>query len=207
MQQILGGTFISFLTVLAMYFILFFILTESKTIEKKLFVWLPLKKENSVFIKKELNKLIVSNAIGIPFVALIQGVFALIGYLIAGVNDPFLWFITTCVAGVIPILGVSLVYIPLSIMLYAQNMKIQSVFLFLYGVFIIGTVDNLFRFWLQKRIDDTHPLITIFGVILGLDLFGFIGLIFGPILLSLFLLLLKIYVKEFGAKNTNVFET
>ena len=62
----------------------------------------------------------------------------------------------------------------------------------------LAHVDNLFRFWLQKKIGDTHPLITIFGVIIGLNLFGFIGLIFGPILLSLFLLLIQIYQHEFG---------
>jgi predicted PurR-regulated permease PerM len=60
-------------------------------------------------------------------------------------------------------------------------------------------VDNLFRFWLQKRMGDTHPLITIFGVILGINLFGFIGLIFGPILISLFLLMIQIYHREFSA--------
>ena len=76
-------------------------------------------------------------------------------------------------------------------------MMTQGIILFIYGFLIVGTVDNLFRFWLQKKIGDTHPLITIFGVIIGLNLFGFIGLIFGPILLSMFLLLIQIYRHEF----------
>ena len=66
-----------------------------------------------------------------------------------------------------------------------------------FGLAVIGSVDNIFRFWLQKKLGDVHPLITVFGVIIGVNLFGFIGLIFGPILISLFLLLLKVYSIEF----------
>jgi predicted PurR-regulated permease PerM len=83
----------------------------------------------------------------------------------------------------------------------ANGMTWQGIGLFLYGFIVIGSVDNVFRFWLQKRIGDTHPLVTVFGVIIGLNLFGFIGLVFGPILLSLFLLLIEIYAKEFTERT------
>ena len=58
-------------------------------------------------------------------------------------------------------------------------------------------LDNVLRFVLQKKLGDTHPLVTFFGVIIGLPLFGFVGLIFGPLLISYFLLLLKIYRNEY----------
>jgi len=73
----------------------------------------------------------------------------------------------------------------------------KAVIILLYGLIIIGTTDNVFRFWLQKKIGDVHPLITVFGVIVGVSLFGFIGLIFGPLLISLFILLMRIYYAEF----------
>lgn len=198
MQGIVGATFNGLLMVVVMYFILFFMFVGAKTLENNLPKWLPLKPENATHLKKQLNSLVVSNAIGIPLVSFLQGVVALIGYWIAGVEDPFLWFIATCIAAVIPILGAALVYVPLSIILLTQGHTWQGIFLFAFGFLIIGSVDNFFRFWLQKRIGDVHPLITIFGVILGLNIFGFMGLIFGPILLSLFLLLMDIYSKEFG---------
>ncbi len=202
MQQVVGATFNGLITVIIMYFILYFMLTEAKTLENSLYKWLPLKQQNASFLKKELNNLVVSNAVGIPLVAILQGVVALIGYWIAGVQEPFLWFIATCVAAVVPVLGAMLVYVPLSIMIMAQGNMPQGIFLFLFGMIIVGSVDNLFRFWLQKRLGNIHPLITIFGVIIGLNLFGFIGLIFGPILISLFLLLIQIYGKEFGERET-----
>ncbi len=207
MQKVVGATFNGLITVIVMYFILFFMLTEARTLEKVLYKWLPLKEQSALHLKKELNNLVVSNAIGIPLVALIQGIFALIGYWIAGVGEPFIWFIATCVAAVIPILGSALVYVPLGIMLIAQGQTTWGIFLLLYGFLVIGSVDNIFRFWLQEKIGNIHPLITIFGVIIGLNLFGFIGLIFGPILISLFLLLVEIYRKEFNEKPIEEIET
>lgn len=68
----------------------------------------------------------------------------------------------------------------------------------------LGTVDNVLRFTLLKRLGNVHPLTTVFGVIIGLSLFGFIGLIFGPLLISLFMLLLKIYSNEFITKQRNI---
>lgn len=196
-QKLIGGTFNSLFVVLMMYFILYFMLTEGQRIEKAFYKWLPLRDKSVTLLKKHLNSLVISNAIGIPLVAIMQGLVALIGYWITGVPQPFIWFIATCVAGVIPVLGVALVYVPLSILLFVNNSPTQGVILFLYCFLLVGSVDNVFRFWLQKKIGDTHPLITLFGIIIGLNLFGFIGLIFGPILISLFLLLMTIYRQEF----------
>lgn len=201
MQKIVGATFNSFLIVVVMYFILYFMLTEGRKIEKAFYNWLPLREESTTLLKKSLNDLVFSNAIGIPLVAFVQGIVALIGYWLTGVQEPFIWFIATCVAAVIPVLGAALVYVPLSFLLFANGMTTQAIILFLYGFLIVGSVDNLFRFWLQEKLGDTHPLITIFGVIVGLNLFGFMGLVFGPILLSLFLLLMQIYKQEFHSSS------
>ena len=67
----------------------------------------------------------------------------------------------------------------------------------IFGIAVLGTVDNVVRLYIQKKWGDAHPLITIFGVIMGVNIFGFMGLIFGPILISLFILLVKIYMREF----------
>lgn len=67
----------------------------------------------------------------------------------------------------------------------------------MWGFFAIGSVDNIARFVLQKRLADVHPLITILGVLMGIGLFGFLGIIFGPILISMFILLVRIYNDEF----------
>ncbi|HUC82768.1 MAG TPA: hypothetical protein VMR70_17800, partial [Flavisolibacter sp.] len=69
---------------------------------------------------------------------------------------------------------------------------------------VIGLIDNVFRLLVNKQLGDIHPLITIFGVVIGVQLFGFIGLIFGPILIALFILLLRIYSSEFIVKKREI---
>ena len=79
------------------------------------------------------------------------------------------------------------------------NMIVRSnaIGLAAYGGIIVSQLDNLIRFILQKKMADTHPLITIFGVVIGLSLFGFMGVIFGPLLLSLFFLFVDMFKREY----------
>jgi len=145
-----------------------------------------------------MNKAVLSNAIGIPLIALAQGIVGLIGYLIIGVQEPLFWFVITCLTAMLPVVGAALAYIPLGLLSFANGYPVQGVIVLIFGLAVIGSVDNIFRFWLNKKLGDIHPLVTVFGVILGVNLFGFIGLIFGPILISLFLLMIKVYVNEFS---------
>jgi predicted PurR-regulated permease PerM len=165
---------------------------------------LPLRKDSVLKVQDEVNNMVISNAVGIPLIACMQGVVGLIAYLVLGVSQPFLWFALTCFTSMIPILGSALAYVPLSIVLFVGGETSRAVIILLYGLIIIGTTDNVFRFWLQKKIGDVHPLITVFGVIVGVSLFGFIGLVFGPLLISLFFLLMRIYHSEFVAPDKRI---
>lgn len=195
--SLLGATFQTLTATAIMYFLLFFMLTQQKLIEKILYRLAPLRKESTGKVQEEVNALVFSNAVGIPLIALLQAIVALLGYWIIGVKEPFFWFVITFFTAMLPIIGAAFAYVPLALLFFAEGHSTQGVILLLFGVLIVGTVDNLFRMWLQKKIGDVHPLITVFGVIIGINLFGFIGLIFGPILISLFVLLLKLYSKEF----------
>jgi predicted PurR-regulated permease PerM len=198
LPRIVGATFNSITTIAIMYFILYFMLVEGRRMEAALHEWIPLKDENTLLLRRETNNLVYSNAVGIPLIALLQGLLGLIAYLVLGVNEPIFWFVVTCLASMVPVVGATLAYVPVAILFFASGMNLRGVIMLAYGFGIISTIDSVFRFWLQKKIGDVHPLITGFGVIIGLNLFGFIGLIFGPILISIFLLLIKIYINEFS---------
>jgi predicted PurR-regulated permease PerM len=103
----------------------------------------------------------------------------------------------------LPIIGVAFAYVPLAVVTYTSGEPMKALILLLYGFFIIGSADNVARMWLQKKIGNTHPLITLFGVIAGLKLFGFVGFIFGPVMISMVILLVRLYVKEFGKDHTS----
>jgi predicted PurR-regulated permease PerM len=204
LPKILGATLATLTTILLMYFILYFMLVDGRRMESSFYDWVPLKDENTMLLRTDLNNLVYSNAIGIPLIAILQGIVALIGFLLLGVKEPWFWFVITCITAMLPVVGSAIAYLPVALLFFADGLVGKGVIMIVYGIGIIGTVDNLFRFWIQKRIGDVHPLITGFGVIIGVGLFGFIGLIFGPILISLFLVLIKIYANEFNIHKRNL---
>lgn len=202
--KILGATFNTLTTIFFMYFILYFMLMNGRRMDKSLYEHVPLKDTNVGRLGKEIRMMVVSNAIGIPLIAFAQGLVGLVGYLIIGVNEPFFWFGVTCIAGMLPVIGAALAYIPLAIIFFANGQNGQGIAMAIFGFGIIGTVDNVLRFTLLKKMGNVHPLTTVFGVIIGLKVFGFIGLIFGPLLISLFMLLLNIYSNEFITKQRDI---
>lgn len=172
--------------------------------KKTLMSYIPLGKDNLEVIGNESDELVKSNAFGIPLVAISQGIIALIGYLALGVPDPLFWFVITAIGSMIPFIGTAIGIIPVSILLFAQGDTWQGVAIIIYGFTVVGVTDNLIRLYILEKLASVHPLITLFGVLIGVPLFGFIGLIFGPLLISLFLLILKIYKKEYGNYNNNL---
>jgi predicted PurR-regulated permease PerM len=198
LPNILGATFDTLSTIGFMYFILYFMLTNSVEMDRWMYRNVPLKNTNIARIGKDLKVLVISNAVGIPLIAILQGVVAFFAYWFLGVKEPLFWLVVTAIAGMIPFVGAALAYVPLGIFLCIQEPTWKGITLLLYGFLVVGTVDNVARFALQKKIGDVHPLITIFGVVIGLQMFGFIGLVFGPILISMFILLAKVYLDEFA---------
>lgn len=201
LPNILGATFNTLTSIALMYFMLYFMLVNSVAMEDYLYEYIPLKDENIGWIGSELQTLVYSNALGVPAIAILQGIVGLIGYLIIGAPDVMFWFIVTSIASMLPFIGAAAGYVPLGLLLLAQGQTWKGIAIILYGFIIIGLVDNVFRILFVRKLGDVHPLITVFGVIIGVNLFGFIGLIFGPILIALFLLLIKIYTNEFGARR------
>jgi predicted PurR-regulated permease PerM len=201
LPKILGATFNTLTTIFFMYFILYFMLANGRRMENTLFEYIPLRDENVDKLSNEVHTMVKSNAIGIPLIAFAQGVVALVGYLIIGIKEPFFWFGVTCIAAMLPVVGAALAYVPIAIILFGNGENGKGIAMLIFGFGIIGTVDNVLRFTLLKKLGNVHPLTTVFGVIIGLSLFGFIGLIFGPLLISMFMLLLKIYSSEFISKQ------
>lgn len=187
-------------TVVTAYFILYFMLINARRMERGISIIIPLKKSNINKLGDKFRKLIIANAVGIPVVALGQGLMVLIGYLIFGVSSPFFLFVLTSIASVIPIVGSAVVYVPVALMLWVEQNTIGAVGVLTFGLLSAG-VDNVLRFTFLKRMEDIHPLNSVFGLILGLKLFGFIGLIFGPILISITILLIQVYHDEFSEEK------
>ena len=201
---ILGATVNSIVALVVMYFLLYFMLTNCNKLEEWVEDGLPLRKDNLQRVRHQMNQMVISNAVGIPLIALLQGIAGLILYLILGIKEPLLWFALTAFTSILPLVGSSLAYVPLAIIQFASGDTTRGIIVLVYGLGVIVTMDNVFRLWLQRRIGNVHPLITLFGVFVGVPLFGFIGLIFGPLLISIFILLMRIYRVEFIAPEESL---
>ena len=197
LQSFAGGTFNIFITIGLMYFILFYLLVERNMFKDSVGDFIPVSKANLKVIGNEISVMVRSNALGIPLVALVQGILALIGFLIFGVQDPLFWFVIVTIGSMIPFVGTLLGIIPVFILEISTGNTFAAWGILIYGLVVVGSADNIIRLYVMKKLDNVHPLITLIGVIVGVPLFGFIGLIFGPLLISLFIVIVRIYRKEY----------
>ena len=205
--MLLTGT-ANFLTnLLLMFFILYYMLIHGEKMEKYLHDLMPLKETNRHILSNETDIMIRANAIGIPLLAVIQGLVATLGFWIFGVADFTIWGFLAGVASLIPIVGTGLIWVPLMVYLLAINQIWQGVGLGIYSLIVLTNIDYVARITVLRKIGDVHPLITILGVIIGLSMFGFLGLVFGPLLISYFIVLVRIYRNEFNAQPINPLHT
>lgn len=200
-QILMGGISGFAINVAVLVLVLYFMLIGGGKMEGYIYDIMPFSRENKLDVLNEINMIVTSNAIGIPLLAIIQGLIALVGYWIFNAPSPFLFGFLTCFATIIPVVGTALVWLPLVVYMSLTGDWMNALGLAAFALIVITNIDNLIRFVLQKKMADTHPLITIFGVIIGLSLFGFMGIIFGPLLISVFLLCFSMFKKEYLDKE------
>ncbi|MEA5127551.1 MAG: AI-2E family transporter [Proteiniphilum sp.] len=196
--QMLGNSVYSLvINVIVILFVLYYMLFNNSDFETAIREVLPFKEENKQILAEETRLIIQANAVGIPLLAILQGFFAYLGYLYFGIDSAILYAVLTAFSTILPIVGTMIVWVPLGISLLIGGDYVNGIALLIYGMFIIGGVDNVARFLLQKKLADIHPLITVFGVLIGIPMFGFWGVIFGPLLLSLFILFFNMFRHEY----------
>jgi predicted PurR-regulated permease PerM len=186
---------------LVMFFVLFFMFTGGRAMEDTVKQFIPLHQDSVSALAQETKHMVKANAIGIPLISIVQGLAACLGYLIFGLDDALMWGFLTGVFAFFPIVGTMMIWVPLVIYLFSQGLTGPGSGLLIYSLVVTGNVDYLARVTLMQKIGNVHPLITVFGVIVGLQLFGFMGFIFGPLVFSYVIILIKIYAHEFVDPN------
>lgn len=92
--------------------------------------------------------------------------------------------------------GAPLIFIPAGLIELSNGNSIAGIGIIVYGYLIVTTIDNFIRMAIGRKIANTHPLITIIGVVIGIPLFGILGILYGPLMLSLFIILINIYTSN-----------
>jgi predicted PurR-regulated permease PerM len=185
-------------------FISYFLFKDWEIIIQKIVGWLPIRKKTIKTLMDQFEKVTYAVVFAELFVALAQGVVAVIGFYISSVPLPIFWGVLTAFFALIPAVGTAVIWVPASFYLVLSGYLTQDYItiskglgLFVYGVLIISTIDNILRVKIIQAKANVHPLIVITGVIGGVNLFGVIGLFLGPILLSLLMIYFETFRERF----------
>lgn len=204
---LVNATYSFAIGIVFMILMLYFMLVSGRRMESLVKRYLPFRGESRKMLVENTTGIIYNNAIVIPITMLAQGLVAALIYWLFGLSDVILLAFLTAICGLIPMVGTIIVSVPLGLNLIFHNEVWQGITLITCGILIIANVDNLFRIIFNQHSTHTHPLIVILGVLIGIPMFGFWGIIFGPLLISVFLLLVKLYYVEYGLfspEDTNV---
>jgi predicted PurR-regulated permease PerM len=201
LPKLINDTMDLVLNLIIMLFFLYYMLVHGKEMEQYIGRIIPLKQNNIDILASETKRIVKASALGIPLISIIQGLAATLGYFMFGIDDFVLWGFITGVFAFFPVIGTMLIWVPLVVSVYAGGDTWNATWLFFYSAIVTGNVDYLARITLLKRMGNIHPVITVLGVLVGLGLFGFIGLIFGPLLVNYIVLLFRIYSNEFIENN------
>lgn len=193
LTAVLGGAANIFLEVTVMYFILYFLFVNYRGFESGILYYMPFDEEQAVVFGTELKNITYSNILGQTIIAVVQGGCLALGFWIFGVADPLFWGVICAILSFIPLLGPPLIFVPAVLILFSQGNSWQALGLLIWGFGLVINIDNVLRFMINKRVGNIHPLITVIGVIIGLPLFGLMGLVYGPLLLAYFLIAVKVY--------------
>ena len=155
----------------------------------------PLQDAHSAELLDKVEAAIASVTKGTILIALLQGVLTGIGFALAGLPNPVLWASIAAFAAMIPAIGTGLVIVPAVAYLAFIGQTPSATILAVWGLGIVGTVDNLLRPMLIGRGIKIHPLIILFSALGGLQFFGILGFFVGPVVLAVLFALFEMYPK------------
>lgn len=184
------------LTVSMMYFMLWFMLMNHLKFETSIQRFFPFTRVEVDEFAEELKSSTFGNVLGQGLICLVQAISLGIGFAVFDLPDPFFWGTITFFISFLPVIGAPVIFVPAGLISLAYGNASAGYGILIWGFLLVTNIDNLLRYFISKYFADTHPLITIIGVIAGIPVFGILGLVFGPLLISWFLLLLKIVFKD-----------
>jgi predicted PurR-regulated permease PerM len=193
----LASSALNFLVIVGlMLFTMYYLFMQETYFLLGLHRYLPFRNETLVELGESLKNNVNANVLGQVLVALVQGILTGFTLLIFRVPDPLFWGVVAFFMAFLPVLGTPLVWGPAALYQFAQGHNGQALGILLVGFIVIINVDNVLRIMLAKRMGDIHPLVTLVGLVLGVQIFGLIGLVVGPLLVSYFLVLMEVFRRE-----------
>jgi len=186
---------------LVMHFSIFFLFVEGPSIIRVVMDLSPLKEGYEKRLVNESKKTVQATVYGYLVTALIQAILAGLGFWLAGFPAPLIFATLTYVMAMVPLVGTAAVWVPAVIWLFSTGKMGWGVFMSIYGFIIISGIDNIVKPLIIQGRTKIHPLIIFFSLFGGIQLFGPIGILLGPVLTALFFACIRIYREDFLTKT------
>ncbi|PYP43045.1 MAG: hypothetical protein DMD43_00590 [Gemmatimonadetes bacterium] len=200
----LGGSALGFigtatrfaLNLIFSFFGLYYLLLNPVGAWKAVQPYIPFSRENVDLLRERFRSVTVATVIGTGVTALLQGVMIGTGFALTGLGDPLFWGVVTTVFSILPVVGSGLVWVPAAISLAIEGNTAGAIGLAVAGL-LAGQVHTLIGPMVTRRYAQVHPMITLVGAIAGVSYFGLLGLLLGPLALSYFFELIRMYREEY----------
>jgi predicted PurR-regulated permease PerM len=197
-MTLVGGLTLATLNVVVALFCLYYLLIAEDSAWDPVRRLLPFSPATIDLLADRFRTTTESMMIGIVLTALAQGTVVGVAFALVGLPGAAFWGFVTACTSVLPLLGSAFVWLPGTLVLAADHRYGAAMALGAVGVIVASQIDNVIRLLVYRRVSRIHPLVTLVGAFAGLRVFGLVGLLLGPLGISLLLELLKVYSIEFG---------
>jgi predicted PurR-regulated permease PerM len=178
------------------FLVLFFLFRDGNATIDNVISILPLSRDQALRLLRGIRDSVVANLYGILAVGLAQGLLTGTALAILRVPSALLLGLATAVCSLIPLVGTMLVWLPAAIYLIATGHLWKGIFLILWGAVVVGTIDNIIRPLVIGSRVELHPLLLLFSLLGGIQVFGFIGIFIGPVVISVIAALINLLREE-----------
>jgi predicted PurR-regulated permease PerM len=190
---IIGGVVGAIVQMLFVIFTMYYLFRDGDRIFNAVRDSLPLERAQAVSIMERARDVIGASVYGVLAIAVIQGTLGGLAFWALGVPSPLVWGVVMTFLSMIPMLGSFLVWVPAAIYLTVTGHYVKALLLVLWGTLVIGMIDNFLRPKLVGGRTKLHELLIFFAVLGGLQVFGVLGIVMGPVVLAVTMTLIEIF--------------
>ena len=189
----LGGMASFFIQMFFVIFTMYYFFKDGENISRTIRDALPLDREQSENILSRTREVIDASVYGVLTIAIIQGTLGGLAFWVLGLPSAIIWGVVMTFLSMVPMLGAFLVWVPGAIFLAVTGHWVKALLLTLWGTLAIGTIDNFLRPKLVGSRTRLHELLIFFAVLGGLNVFGVLGVVLGPVVIAITLALIDVY--------------
>jgi predicted PurR-regulated permease PerM len=179
------------------FFGLYYLLQSPDSAWRQVRPFIPFSGRNAEILRERFRDVTISTLIGTGLTASIQGLFVGLAFWLTGIPNALFWGVVTVIVAILPVVGSALVWGPGVAHLALEHRYGWAIALAIWGVVVVGNIDNVIRPMVFRRWARIHPFITIIGAFAGIQYFGLLGLLIGPLAISYFFELIQMFRQEY----------